>query len=89
MLTDAQVYCMTFMIYLFRPPLTAKAIYRKTEAKLHLIVKCQALDTCATANFISERLAKYLKLPIATCTLPISTINSMSTMTKEILRVTI
>jgi len=88
MLTDAQVYCMTFMIYFFRPPLTAKAIYRKTEAKLHLIVKCQALlDSCATANFISERLAKYLKLP--TCTLPISTINSMSTMTKDILRVTI
>ena len=26
MLTDAQVYCMTSMIYLFRPPLTAKAI---------------------------------------------------------------
>jgi len=25
MLTDAQVYCMTSMIYLFRPPLTAKA----------------------------------------------------------------
>ena len=36
MLTDAQVYCMTSMIYLFRPPLTAKAIYRKTaEAKLY------------------------------------------------------
>jgi len=35
MLTDAQVYYMTSMIYLFRPPLTAKAIYRKTaEAKL-------------------------------------------------------
>jgi len=30
MLTDAQVYCMTSMIYLFRAPLTAKAIYRKT-----------------------------------------------------------
>ena len=25
MLTDAQVYCMTSMIYLFRPPLTAKS----------------------------------------------------------------
>jgi len=38
MLTDAQVYCMTFMIYLFRPPLIAKAICRKTaEAKLYLI----------------------------------------------------
>ena len=36
MLTDAQVYCMTSMIYLCRPPLTAKAIYRKmAEAKLY------------------------------------------------------
>jgi len=36
MLTDAQVYCMTSMIYLFRLPLTAKAIYMKTaEAKLY------------------------------------------------------
>jgi len=39
MLTDAQIYCMTSMIYLFQPPLTAKAIYKKTaEAKLYLIL---------------------------------------------------
>ena len=47
MLTDAQVYCMTSMIYLFRSPLTAKAIYRKTaEAKLckHLIQKLIRCD---------------------------------------------
>ncbi|KYM78113.1 hypothetical protein ALC53_11444 [Atta colombica] len=49
----------------------------------HNLVKCQALlDTCATANFISERLAKYLKLPISTCMLSIGTINSMNVMTK-------
>ena len=37
MLTDAQVYCMTSMIYLFRPPLTTKVIYRKmAEAKLYI-----------------------------------------------------
>ena len=36
LLTDVQVYCMTSMIYLFRSPLTVKAIYRKTaEAKLY------------------------------------------------------
>jgi len=36
MLTDAQVYCITSMIYLFRPSLTAKAIYKKTaETKLY------------------------------------------------------
>ena len=39
MLTDAQVYCMTSMIYLFRPSLTAKAIYKKTaEAKLYIFI---------------------------------------------------
>jgi len=40
MLTDAQVYCMTSMIYLFRPPLTAKAIYRKT-AEANIAQKIQ------------------------------------------------
>jgi len=39
MLTDAQVYCMTSMIYLFRPPLTAKAIYKENGGNkvVHLI----------------------------------------------------
>jgi len=44
MLTDAQYYCMTSMIYLFRPPLTAKTIYRKTAEVVHLIhikIKCK------------------------------------------------
>jgi len=41
MLTDAKVYCMTSMIYLFQP-LTAKTIYRKTaEAKLYTIYAVQ------------------------------------------------
>ena len=31
MLTDAQVYCMTSMIYLFRPPLTAKSIGKRRK----------------------------------------------------------
>ena len=36
MLTDAQAYCVTFLICLFRPPLTAAAIYRKTtESKFY------------------------------------------------------
>jgi len=40
MLTNAQVYCMTSMIYLFRPPLTAKAIYKPSNGGskvVHLI----------------------------------------------------
>jgi len=43
MLTDAQVYCMTSMIYLFRPPLTAKAIYRKSKV-VHLITQRKMLQ---------------------------------------------
>ena len=36
MLTDAQAYCVTFLICLFRPVFTVAAIYQKTaEAKLY------------------------------------------------------
>ena len=36
MLTDAQAYCVTFLICLFRPALTTAANYRKsTVAKLY------------------------------------------------------
>ncbi|KYM82361.1 hypothetical protein ALC53_07149 [Atta colombica] len=37
---DAQVYCMTSMIYLFRLPLITKAIYRKNGGSkvAHLII---------------------------------------------------
>ena len=43
MLTDVQVYCMTSMIYLFRPPLTAKAIYRKMESKVVYLISLEQL----------------------------------------------
>ncbi|XP_018393048.1 PREDICTED: uncharacterized protein LOC108772091 [Cyphomyrmex costatus] len=54
------------------------------------LIKCRALlDTCATANFISHNLARCLRLPITSCALPISAINSTNTMTKGVLRVII
>lgn len=54
------------------------------------MIKCRALlDTCTTANFISERLARYLKLPITSCALPVGAINSMNTVSKGVIQITI
>ncbi|XP_018403789.1 PREDICTED: uncharacterized protein LOC108780532 [Cyphomyrmex costatus] len=51
-------------------------------------IKCRALmDTCATASFVSEGLAKRLGIPISACTLPIGAINSMSTTSKGVIRI--
>lgn len=54
------------------------------------LVKCRALlDTCATANFISEKLAKSLNLPITPCTLPVGAINSIGTVSRGIVSIVI
>lgn len=59
------------------------------EEDLNLI-KCRALlDTCATANFITEKFAKSLRLPVISCTLPVGAINSMNTVSREIISVAI
>ena len=52
MLTDAQVYCMTSMIYLFRPPLTAKPSIgkrRKQSCTPNIIIVSTSIYC---ANFI-------------------------------------
>ncbi|KYQ46895.1 hypothetical protein ALC60_14094 [Trachymyrmex zeteki] len=49
----------------------------------HRLIKCRALlDTGATANFISESIAKYLNVRMDTYSLSISAINGMSTESK-------
>ena len=45
------------------------------------------LDTCSTANFITENLAKSLKIPMKRCSLPIGALNSLSTSTKYIITI--
>ncbi|XP_067214205.1 uncharacterized protein [Linepithema humile] len=66
---------------------TATIFIRNHKSEL---VKCRTLlDTCATANFISEKLAKDLNLPMTSCTLPVDAINSMNTMSRGIIRFTI
>lgn len=47
------------------------------------------LDTCATANFISESAVKRLKLRIKSHLLPIGAINDMNTESKGLVKVTI
>lgn len=56
----------------------------------HQLIKCRALlDTCASANFISENLAKRLKLHRTACAIPIGAINSISTMSRCAVQITI
>uniref|UniRef100_A0ABD2W4M7 Peptidase aspartic putative domain-containing protein n=1 Tax=Trichogramma kaykai TaxID=54128 RepID=A0ABD2W4M7_9HYME len=49
------------------------------NARGELIEARALLDTCATANFITERLARQLKLPLHPCSVPIGAINDMNT----------
>ncbi|XP_044594831.1 uncharacterized protein LOC123272197 [Cotesia glomerata] len=45
------------------------------------------LDTCATANFITENLTNRLKLPTQTCSIPIGAVNGMQTFSKHLIQV--
>ncbi|XP_074109295.1 uncharacterized protein LOC141534050 [Cotesia typhae] len=45
------------------------------------------LDTCATANFITEDLINKLKLPIQNCAIPIGAVNGMQTFSKHLIQV--
>lgn len=56
----------------------------------HELIKCRALlDTCASANFISESLVRQLKLHLIPHTMQISGINSMNTISKGAIQITI
>ena len=54
------------------------------------VIACRALlDTCATAHFITEELARKLKLKIRPCTLVIDAIDGMNTSAKGIVETSI
>lgn len=68
--------------------LTSTLIYIDDHA--NDLVKCRTLlDTCSTANFISEPLVKRLGIPIVASTTSIGAINTTSTESRGIVRVTI
>ncbi|XP_044592032.1 uncharacterized protein LOC123270158 [Cotesia glomerata] len=45
------------------------------------------LDTCATANFITENLTNKLKLPMQNCSIPIGAVNGMQTLSKHVVQI--
>lgn len=56
----------------------------------HGLVKARALlDTCSTANFITEPMAKRLKLQVFTHSMSIGAINAASTEAKGLVRIKI
>ncbi|XP_018378079.1 PREDICTED: uncharacterized protein LOC108770842 [Trachymyrmex cornetzi] len=71
------------------PQLMTSALVYVRDNKCNLI-KCRALlDTCATANFISESILKRLNIRIDTHSLPINAIGGMNTESTGIVRITI
>ncbi|XP_044735414.1 uncharacterized protein LOC123297721 [Chrysoperla carnea] len=45
------------------------------------------LDTCATANFVTENFASKLKLPMKICSIPIGAVNGMQTYSKHMVQI--
>lgn len=69
--------------------LLMSAIVHVCDHKHNLIRIRALLDTCATANFISESAAKRLGLRVSAHSLPIGTINAMNTESRGLVTITI
>lgn len=65
------------------------AIVHIRDRKYNLIKVRALLDTCATANFISESVVKRLDLHVIAHSLPIGAINTMSTESRGLVKITI
>ncbi|XP_018400048.1 PREDICTED: uncharacterized protein LOC108777614 [Cyphomyrmex costatus] len=68
--------------------LTSAIVYIRDHKRNR--IKCRVLlDTCATANFITESLAKCLNAHVTKYSTPVGTINTMNTESKGIVHITI
>jgi len=68
--------------------LTSASIYIRDHK--HNTLKCRALlDTCATANFITESVVRRLGIPVVNQSIPIGLINATSTHSKGMVQITI
>ena len=67
--------------------LMMSAIVRVKNSTGNFVEARALLDTCATAHFITDRLAQYLQLPMRACSVTVGVINEMSTLSKNILEV--
>lgn len=65
------------------------AIVYIRDCKRNLIKVRALLDTCAIANFISESIAKRLGLHVIAHSLPIGAINTISTESRGLVKITI
>ncbi|RLU25949.1 hypothetical protein DMN91_002112 [Ooceraea biroi] len=75
--------------YVVAPQLLASAMVNVRDRGQQL-VKCRALlDTCSTANFISESCVKRLKLTVAMQSLPVGSINALNTISKGVVQITL
>ncbi|XP_044588714.1 uncharacterized protein LOC123267892 [Cotesia glomerata] len=64
------------------------ALIQMRDSKGKFIQARALLDTCATANFITENLTNKLKLPMQNCSIPIGAVNGMQTFSKHLVQVT-
>lgn len=68
--------------------LTSALVY--VHDRKHNLVKCRALlDTCATANFISESIVKRLGVQSSPRSIPVNTIDTMCSVSKGTVQITI
>jgi len=68
--------------------LTSASIYIRDHKRNTL--RCRALlDTCATANFLTESVVKRLGIPVVEQSIPICSINATSTHSKGMVQITI
>lgn len=53
-------------------------------------LRCRALlDTCSSANFVTENLARTLRLPRKKCSIPVNALNDLTTIAKSIIKIKI
>ena len=64
------------------------AIIRVRKSDGTFIEARALLDTCATAHFMTETLAQQLGLPTQPCSIPINTINEMTTVSRDLIQIT-
>ncbi|XP_051161138.1 uncharacterized protein LOC127281463 [Leptopilina boulardi] len=69
--------------------LITSAVINVYDRNKQLKIGRALLDTCATANFITENFLDKLNLPKQKCSIPIGALNDLSTVTKHIVKLTI
>lgn len=68
--------------------MTSATVYALNKDRQPII--CRALlDTCSSANFMTDNLAASLQLPKKRCSVPVGGLNNLTTMTRDVVTLTI